>query len=162
MDDPELAALRVEYPSQGLEPELLGDDPMAAFLTWFEAARASDASRAEIEANAMALATTAPDGTPSVRMVLLKHVDEQHAGFTWFTNVESRKAREAHATGRAALCWWWPGAVPRQVRAVGGVEPVDRQTSATYFTTRPVAAQAGAAASHQSRAVASRSMFEAR
>ena len=44
---------------------------------------------------AMALATATRDGRPSVRTVLLKGVDER--GFVFYTNYDSRKAREIDA-----------------------------------------------------------------
>ena len=135
---------------------------MALFDAWYDAAR-DRVPRGQV--NAMACATSGPGGVPSVRMVLLKQVVAEQAGFTWFTNLDSRKAREALATGHAALSWWWPGGgdLPeRQVRAVGRVELVRRPAVQEYFTTRPAAARRGAASSHQSRAIASRSALESR
>ncbi|MCW2973613.1 MAG: Pyridoxamine 5-phosphate oxidase [Thermoleophilia bacterium] len=135
---------------------------MAVFVAWFALARAAATARSGPEANAMTAATVAADGTPSARMVLLKDVDERAAAFTWYTNLASRKANELATNDRAALCWWWPGEVPRQVRAVGRVTPVDRATSAAYFASRPIEARIGAAVSHQSRAVAHRSELDDR
>jgi pyridoxamine 5'-phosphate oxidase len=155
--DPDLAHLRVEYGRTRLCAADAGDDPMVLFGSWFARARDDDAAP---EANAMSLATAAPDGTPSVRMVLLKEVDVRRASFTWYTNLDSRKAREARTT--AALCWWWPGTPGRQVRAVGRVEEISREEAAAYFATRPGGARVGAAASEQSRPVASRAELDAR
>jgi pyridoxamine 5'-phosphate oxidase len=109
----------------------------------------------------MALATER-DGVPSVRMVLLKGVDPERAAFVWYTSLDSRKAQEAARTEHAALCWWWPGAPGRQVRAVGRVELVERDIVVRYAATRPAAARIAAAASRQSRAVASRAVLDAR
>ena len=39
---------------------------------------------------AMTIATVAPDGQPSQRIVLLKHFDQ--SGFVFYSNYESRKA----------------------------------------------------------------------
>jgi pyridoxamine 5'-phosphate oxidase len=44
------------------------------------------------EPNGMCLATATKDGFPSSRYLLLKGYDEN--GFTFFTNYESRKAKE--------------------------------------------------------------------
>ena len=60
----------------------------------------------------MALATATRDGRPSVRTVLLKGVDDR--GFVFYTNYDSRKAREIEATGRASLLFYW-----RIARAAG-------------------------------------------
>ncbi|HET7817178.1 MAG TPA: pyridoxamine 5'-phosphate oxidase family protein, partial [Sphingomicrobium sp.] len=66
-------------------------DPMQLFDEWFAEARASEPNDPE----AMALATATPDGRPSVRIVLLKgHGPE---GFTFYTNVDSRKGAEIAA-----------------------------------------------------------------
>jgi pyridoxamine 5'-phosphate oxidase len=155
----DLAGFRVDYAGDGFHAADAGTDPMALFAAWF---RDASARETVAEANAMSLATAAVDGTPSVRMVLLKSVDPVVAAFGWYTNLESRKATEALTTGRAALCWWWPGSPGRQVRAVGRVKAVDRTTSAAYFDRRPAEARVGAAASRQSRAVVDRATIEAR
>lgn len=155
----ELATLRVDYDGGGLAAADAGADPMALFAAWFDDARRRD----EVgEPNAMALATSTSNGTPSVRMVLLKGLEAERAGFVWYTHLGSRKAREVRATGHAALCWWWPGAPGRQVRAVGRVEDVERATVERYFASRPPAARVAAACSRQSRAVAARAQLEAR
>lgn len=149
----------MEYDGSGFHAADAGDDPMARFAAWFEAAAEQSLTA---EPNAMTLATAAGDGTPSARMVLLKGVDHRRAAFTWYTNLDSRKAREAVAAGRAALCWWWPGTPGRQVRAVGRVEAVGREEAAAYYETRPESARVGAAASRQSRAVVDRAQLDAR
>ena len=95
----------------------------------------------------MALATAGPDGHPSVRMVLLKGVDEQ--GFRFHTNYASRKARELDATGWGAACFFWPS-LERQVRVEGPVERLPEDESDAYFATRARSSQLGAWASRQS------------
>jgi pyridoxamine 5'-phosphate oxidase len=122
-------------------------DPIAEFQELF--ARAGER---EPDATAMALATAGADGSPSVRMVLLKAVDA--AGFVFFTNYESRKAGELAANPRAALCFHWP-TIGVQVRVEGGVERVTAAESEAYFATRPRESQLGAWASRQSRPLAS-------
>lgn len=160
----ELSRLRVEYDAPALTQEGAGSDPMRLFVAWFENA----CDRPNIgEPNAMALATATADGVPSVRMVLLKGVDADCAAFTWFTNLESRKAQEIFSREhpRAAVTFWWPGvdgAPGRQVRVVGRVEQLERAGSAAYFATRPHEAQLGAVVSRQSRPVATRAELEAR
>ncbi|KAB1251133.1 Pyridoxine-5'-phosphate oxidase, partial [Camelus dromedarius] len=59
------------------------------FAAWFEEAVQCPGIG---EANAMCLATCTRDGKPSARMVLLKGFGKD--GFRFFTNFESRKAKE--------------------------------------------------------------------
>lgn len=124
-------------------------DPLARFGRLFE--RIS--KNAPSDPTAAALATADPAGQPSCRMVLVKQFGPE--GFCWFTNYESRKARELEANPRAALTWYWPWA-EEQVRAEGPVERVPEEVSDAYFATRPRGSQLGAWASRQSQPLASR------
>ena len=126
-------------------------DPIKEFHALFAQAQAVDRARLP-DPTAMALATVSADGVPSVRMVLLKSVDER--GFVFFTNLESRKGRELIATPRAALCFYW-AALDTQIRVEGTVEPVSDEEADAYFATRARASQIGAWASLQSRTLAS-------
>lgn len=142
-------------PDAALRRRDLAADPIAQFCAWFEAARATGV----VEPEAMTLATVDADGRPAARMVLLKDVSA--AGFTFYTNHESDKARQLASTPAAALVFYWQ-ALARQVRVTGGVERVDDATAAAYFATRPRGSQLGAWASAQSRVVADRETLEAR
>jgi pyridoxamine 5'-phosphate oxidase len=122
------------------------------FTLWFEQAR-----DIEPDPTAMALATATPDGRPSVRTVLLKGVDDR--GFIFYTNYESRKAREMEATGRASLLFLWRS-VERQVRIDGTVERVSPVESDAYFETRPLDSRLSVYASRQSEAIESREVLE--
>jgi pyridoxamine 5'-phosphate oxidase len=133
----------------------LDPDPFVQFEQWWAEALAAEPVRPE----AMALATVDEIGTPSVRMVLLKGFDR--GGFVFFTNYESRKARELAANGRAALALYWP-ALHRQVRAIGTVRRTSKEESERYFATRPREARLAAWASRQSEAIPDRSHLEAR
>jgi len=113
-----------------------------------------------VEPNAMTLATVGPDGRPSARMVLLKGFD--HRGFVFYTNYSSRKGRELTANPAAALVFWWPPPVHRQVRIEGLVERVSHEESDAYFRTRPFGSQLGAWASNQSEVIAGRDILELR
>ena len=128
-------------------------DPFAQFQAWYAAARDSE----EPMPNAMALATAASDGRPAVRMVLLNGFDQR--GFVFFTNYESAKAADLAANPRAALAFYW-NRLHRQVRASGPVERVSRDESLAYWATRPAGSRLSAAASPQSRPVASRAALE--
>ena len=129
-------------------------DPIEQFRAWF-----ADAAGAGVaEPNAMTLATAAPNGVPSARVVLLKGFDAR--GFVFYTNYTSRKAQELEANPVASLCFFWQP-LERQVRVTGRVERVSREESEAYFHSRPVAAQIGAWVSKQSREV-SREKLERR
>jgi pyridoxamine 5'-phosphate oxidase len=133
----------------------LAEDPLEQFRRWFAEARASELAAPE----AMALATAAANGAPSVRMVLLKGADE--SGFTFFTGYASRKAGELEANPRAALLFHW-SSLGRQVRIEGAVQRVPAEESDTYFATRPRGAQLAASASRQSTVLANRDELDAR
>jgi len=130
-------------------------EPFALFDAWLQEARASEPSDPE----AMALATAAPDGRPSVRAVLLKgHGPE---GFTFYTNYGSRKAEEIAANPNVALLFHWKS-LRRQVRIEGVAHEVDPSEADAYFATRSRESQIGAWASDQSRPLPDRALFEAR
>jgi pyridoxamine 5'-phosphate oxidase len=156
MPDPQsldLSNLRRDYGADRL-PDSVPPDPITKFELWF-----TDAQRSELEPNAMFLATADAAGAPSGRVMLLKALDA--GSFVFFTNYTSRKGRELDANPRAALAFFWPK-LERQVRIEGRIEKVSRAESETYFHTRPRSAQIGAVASHQSRAIESRSELEKR
>lgn len=130
-------------------------DPFQLFADWFAEARESEPN----DPDAMALATSTPDGRPSVRMVLLKgHGPE---GFTFYTNLDSRKGAEIAANARAALLFHWK-TLRRQVRIEGPVAPVRDAEADAYFDTRSRDSQLGAWASWQSRPLDARATFEKR
>ncbi|HSO97924.1 MAG TPA: pyridoxamine 5'-phosphate oxidase [Solirubrobacteraceae bacterium] len=130
-------------------------DPLVQFRRWFAEAQAVDRH----EANAMAVATATPDGGPSVRMVLLKGIDER--GFVFFTGYGSRKGRELEANPRAALLFHWPS-LGRQVRIEGPVERVAREETVSYARSRPRGSQLSALASPQSEVISARGVLEAK
>jgi pyridoxamine 5'-phosphate oxidase len=111
-----------------------------------------------LEPNAMTLATVDAAGQPAARTVLLKAIDPR--GLTFYTNLDSRKARELAANPKAALLFWWPPHA-RQVRFEGTIEAVDEAEADAYFATRPRGSQLGAWASAQSSVIADRAALEA-
>ena len=83
------------------------------------------------EPNAMCLSTITTQNRPASRFVLLKDFSEE-AGFTWFTNYNSRKGEELAINPFAALNFWW-GDMERSVRIEGKVEMVSKEESDEYF-----------------------------
>ncbi len=133
-------------------------DPIALFKEHLEDARALPPDRMP-EPTAFALATVGEEGQPSLRMLLLKDVDEH--GFVFYTNLESRKGRELAANRRAAMTFHW-SPLERQVRIEGRVTPVTDAEADAYFATRPRGSQLGAWASRQSRPMARAGDLDAR
>ncbi|MBK9072797.1 MAG: pyridoxamine 5'-phosphate oxidase [Myxococcales bacterium] len=143
------------YQGDALDVGSVAASPFDQFRAWFAQAEAA----ALPKVNAMALATADPTGAPSVRMVLLKEMDE--TGFVFFTNYESRKGRELEARHDAALLFFWD-ALDRQVRIEGRVERVSAADSDAYFNVRPRESRMGAIASPQSKVIESRAALQAR
>jgi pyridoxamine 5'-phosphate oxidase len=112
-----------------------------------------------IDTTPAALATADADARPSVRIVLLRGVDER--GFVFFTNYNSRKARELNANPHASMCFHWP-TIDEQIRIEGEVERVSGEESDVYFAGRPRGSQLGAWASSQSEVLDAREAFERR
>ena len=138
-----------------LREEDVDADPVRQFERWFEEASAVGIAQPE----AAALATAAPSGAPSVRMVLVKQAGP--GGFAFYTNYASRKGDELAANPRAALLFHWER-LGRQVRIEGRVERVSRDESAAYARTRPRGSRLSALASPQSRPIESRDWLEQR
>lgn len=130
-------------------------EPLGLFHGWMEEAKRSEFN----DANAMALATSTPEGVPSVRIVLLKQADER--GFSFYTNGESRKGRELRADAHVALCLHWK-TLQRQVRVEGTVTELPAADVDDYFRRRHRMSQIGAWASQQSRPLGSREELIAR
>ena len=130
-------------------------EPFALFQDWMAEAERSEPN----DANAMALSTAGADGYPTVRMVLLKHVDER--GFVFYTNYESRKGLQLIANPRAALLFHWKS-LKRQINIEGAIAPVEDSEADAYFASRDRSSRIGAWASKQSRPLAGRFELEKR
>jgi pyridoxamine 5'-phosphate oxidase len=131
-------------PERALAPLL---EPFDRFTELLGAAREVGAERLP-EPTAFALATVGAGGQPSVRILLLKGVDER--GFVFYTNYESRKGTELLAHPLAAMCFHWQP-LERQVRIEGRAARVSDDEADAYFASRPRGSQIGAWASRQSR-----------
>lgn len=151
---PRIADLRVTYDEGTLSLADLASTPLSQFHNWFQEAMNDDRI---VEPNAMVLATATAEGQPSSRTVLLKGADSR--GFTFFTNLESRKSRELRANPAASVTFPWI-ALHRQVVVVGHVEELTREEVLAYFRTRPHESQLGAWVSAQSTVIESREVLD--
>jgi pyridoxamine 5'-phosphate oxidase len=152
-DHTDPSGLRRQYDGPPFEPTDLAPTWLEQFQRWLDDAVAATAP----EPNAMVVATASADGAPSARTVLLRAVDER--GFAFYTNLESRKGREALANPRAGCVFTWLG-LQRQVVVTGSVERVSDADADAYWASRPLASRVSAAASPQSQVVASRDVLE--
>lgn len=151
MSDP--AALRAHYGIDGLTEDQAPATPVELFARWFTQALAAAGAGLLHEPNAMVVSTADAEGRPASRTVLLKGYDER--GFVFFTNYESRKARDLAVNPNVSLLFpWHPMA--RQVIVTGTAERVAREETVAYFRTRPHGSQLGAWASAQSSVIATR------
>ena len=144
---------RREYGTRALRRPDLAADPLEQFAQWLQVAVDSGAK----DATAMALATVGAGGSPSVRIVLLKHFDAR--GFCWYSDGRSRKGAELAGNPRASVVFYWRD-FDRQVRISGLVEKLPGAESEQYFQSRPEASRFAAAASVQSAPVGGRPALE--
>ena len=145
--------MRVHYDRDELRREGLCADPFEQFARWINEACESSL----VEPNAMSLATVGADGRPTQRTVLLKSFDER--GFVFYTNLESRKARQISENANLSLLFPWL-ALHRQVAINGVAKRVPTGEALAYFVTRPFGNPIGAWASPQSQVVSARAMLE--
>lgn len=155
MTGPEAEALRHAYRKGALDDAGLPDEPFTLFRDWVVQAVELEGP----EPTAMSLATVGDNGRASSRVVLMRYWDER--GIVWFTNYESRKAKELEDNPQAALHFYW-GNLERLVRIEGTVVKVPEAESDAYFSTRPADHRLGAWASDQSRVVPDRAYLDAR
>ena len=149
----DIAAMRRQYGEHGLIEGELPLNPIELFNTWLTQAAANEIV---VEANAMVLSTEVDD-QPTSRTVLLKDLTD--AGFTFFSNYESRKGKQISENKNVSLLFpWYP--MERQVIVIGSATKIARGDSEKYFATRPRGSQIGAWASEQSTELSSRQELE--
>jgi pyridoxamine 5'-phosphate oxidase len=149
----DIGDLRNEYAGEPFRREDLDRDPVQQFSKWFEQAR----EVTQPEVNAATLASVGASGAPSARTVLLKYYDAD--GFVFFTNMESRKAREIAENPAVAMLFFWH-TLERQVCIRGKAERISATEAMRYFARRPRNSQLGAWVSEQSSVISSRSVLE--
>lgn len=147
------ADIRKGYALDVLDEKRVSVDPFTQFSQWWE-----EVLKAGIEEpNAMTLATADKQGRPEARTVLLKGFDA--AGFVFYTNYESAKARQLDDNPFCSVLFFWKE-LERQVRIIGAVEKVSAAETVEYFNSRPEGSRIGAWASPQSRVVADKQWLE--
>ena len=132
-----------------------GQDPTELLINWIEEAKLKEINDPE----AMALSTVSDEGTPSVRMVLLRKIDKE--GLVFFTNYNSRKAKEIKSSPKAAMCIHWKS-IRKQVRAVGVIEKTSSKESDEYYSSRHIGSRIGAWASKQSQVLFNKNILNER
>jgi pyridoxamine 5'-phosphate oxidase len=125
------------------------DNPIDLFVDWFNEAKKTEIN----DPNALALATVGKNGTPSVRMVLLKDFNKK--GFVFYTNLNSQKSNEIKSNPNASMCFHWKS-ILRQVRITGKLSNVSDEDADNYYNSRSYVSRIGAWASNQSSVIKSR------
>ena len=133
--------------------------PLDRIAAWLDEAQARSGRRNPL---AMALATTAEDGLPSVRMVLAKGFSRDTGHISFYTHYASRKGEELKATPHAAVVMYWEEFGGRQLRIEGPVTRVPDDVADEYFATRAAASQLNAWVSEQSQALAEDDLLQQR
>jgi pyridoxamine 5'-phosphate oxidase len=149
----DIGHLRNHYEGELLDEKLVLQDPVSQFKKWFMDALNSNVN----EPNAMSLATVNASGIPSLRTVLLKDADS--SGFTFYTNYNSRKAKDMKDNPHVSILFFWPELF-RQIRIDGVISQIDPAISEAYFKVRPKGHQLSALASEQSKEIKSKYVLE--
>ena len=149
----DLSDIRREYTQGGLRRANLPANPMDLFEQWMQQAKDAQLS----DPTAMCLATVDEDGQPFQRIVLLKKFDDN--GFVFFTNLESRKAKQIAVNSKISLLFPWHP-LDRQVAVLGQAEPLSMLDVAKYFMSRPKDSQIAAWVSKQSSKISARQALE--
>ena len=125
------------------------DNPLNLFKKWFDEAKKHEIN----DPNALSLATSDKKGIPSVRIVLLK--DLQDDSFIFYTNLNSEKSKSLNENSTASMCFYWKS-ISRQIRVTGKVNLVSSEVADEYFSSRPYDSKIGAWASNQSTVLKNR------
>lgn len=149
-----LADYRKNYSKMELLEEHISNDPFIQFKTWFAE---MEVVNSPTEVNVMNISSIGLDGFPKSRIVLLKEFSD--AGFTFYTNYGSDKAKSLLANPNTCLSFFWPE-LERQVIIKGLAEKSSQEKAIEYFSSRPRESQLGAWASNQSSEIASREVLD--
>ena len=145
----DLRRVRKEYENRGLYEDDLVSDPIDQFKIWYSEIE----EVGYLEPNAMVLSTVDKSGSPSGRNVLLKEIRED--GFVFFTNYESRKAKDIENNEKVCLTFSW-NELRRQVSVEGTAEKIPESESDEYWAMRPYETKIGSLVSNQSSLIPNR------
>jgi pyridoxamine 5'-phosphate oxidase len=149
-----IAQLRRSYEKAKLTEDSVCTDPFEQFHVWFD----QNLKINKDDPTAMALATVDKKGMPANRIVLLKDYNRED-GFSFYTNYDSRKAKQLKDNPKASLLFYWPQ-TERQIRIEGKIKKLSKAISEAYFHQRPRESQIGAWASEQSSTIPDRNYLE--
>jgi pyridoxamine 5'-phosphate oxidase len=155
MSRDDIAKLRFDYETAGLERSDLAPTPVEQWWRWYDDAAAAGLH----EPHNMVVSTCGADGQPDARFVLVRGADER--GFAFYSNFASSKARQIRENPRAALTFGWLE-LHRQVRVRGAIAAFADGEADEYWASRPRDSQVASAASPQSHVIADRADLEAR
>lgn len=150
----DLSHYRKSYEKSELLESNIPEDPINLFNRWFH--EVEDFGGNE-EVNAMTVATIGLDGFPRSRVVLLKKFTEE--GFIFYTNYNSEKGKAIAQNPKICLSFFWH-TMERQVIIKGIASKTSKNTSDSYFESRPDGSKLGAIVSNQSDVVPSRAFLE--
>ena len=111
-----IAQLRRSYEKAKLTEDSVLGNPYDQFQFWFD----QNLKVNKEDPTAMALATVDKKGKPTNRIVLLKEFS-QEGGFSFYTNYDSRKAKQIKDNPNASLLFYWPQ-LERQIRIEGKIK----------------------------------------
>lgn len=135
-----------------LDKSTVEENPFKQFEQWYgEAYKLSGE-----DANAVSLVTV-EHNHPDARTVYFRGSDKK--GFWFFTNYNSKKAKELSENNNACLLFFWPRLF-RQVKIRGYAEKLPALISDEYFRGRERGSQIGAWASQQSAVIPNRETLE--
>ncbi len=153
MVNTKISGIRRDYSLTELNESNIDKNPFIQFSLWME----DTINSGLIDPSAMILATADKKAIPSVRVVLLKGVNEK--GFVFYSNYESRKGKDLMENPNASLLFFWKE-LERQIRISGKVIKLTHKESEIYFHSRPYESQLAAWASEQSRVIPNRNYLD--
>jgi pyridoxamine 5'-phosphate oxidase len=145
--------LRHDFSKMTLDESMVDADPLKQFESWFREAVEGKVN----EPNAMVVSTVNAEHRPSSRVLLLRDFDSN--GFVFYTNYNSRKAKEIEKNNNASLLFFWPE-LERQVRVEGKLIKQTAEESDRYFNSRPRESRLGAWTSPQSEIIPNRNALD--
>ena len=149
----DLSKIRNDYRKQQLNKASVAETPIIQLEKWLQEAQEANCN----EYTAMTVATITASGQPTLRIVLLKYIEDD--GLVFFTNYKSRKGLSLEVNPRIAAHFFWPE-LERQIKIEGVVVKTSEEISDKYFQSRPFESQISAIISNQSQEVPNREYLE--